>query len=53
MKRNEGESFEDYKKRRRAEQVVDKIILAGKIIVPAKPINRKMRRLDERFKNRG
>ena len=53
MKRNEGESFEDYKKRRLAEQAVDKIILAGKIVVPGKPINRKMRRLDEKYKRRG
>lgn len=53
MKREEGESFEGYKKRRKEDQVVTKIILAGSIIVPPKPLNRKVRRLDERIKNRG
>lgn len=47
MKREEGESFEDYKKRRALDNKKTKEILAGKLIKAGKFNNRRARRAEQ------
>ena len=56
MKRNPGESFEDYKKRRAAESTSTKDYLKGRVVVPTRTtpgLVKKANKIEKKFEKAG